>query len=230
MPSNIMTNNTADISNGYLGRLGRLASRLLSRRERGPIDSLSAMNGFVSTRAAYIAQKTLYGYLKTRIGTRYPKVVEDEAFVESVNIAKMNVFAACVSDLAVYAVGRALRDVDLPDRDRRMIALECFDRALAANAAQITSVFDPNEPRADFLLRMDGTDWAHGAYQRENFTRSPSALVRWAPIAPELKKFDAEIVENSVKFAWNEIRLDYERRLDAQSVAADVLANARSTT
>ncbi len=210
-----MIDNTADISNGYLGRLGRLASRLLSRRDRAPIDSVNAMCGFVSTRAAYIAQKTLYGYLKTRIGTRYPKVIEDEAFVESINIAKMNVFAACASDLAIYAASRAMRDADLPDRDRKAVALHCFDRAIAENVAQVAGVLDPNESRADFLLRIDGADWAHGAHQRENFRRSPAALVRWAPIAPELKKFDAEIVENSVKFAWNEVRLDFERRLDA---------------
>ena len=50
---------------------------------------------------------------------------------------------------------------------------------------------------------------------------SPAALVRWAPIADKLKKFDSEIVENSVKFAWRDIREQFNKRLDAAAVAAD---------
>jgi hypothetical protein len=44
--------------------------------------------------------------------------------------------------------------------------------------------------------------------------------VRWAPIAAELKQFDSEIVENSIKFKWRDTRRDFERRLDAAAVAA----------
>jgi hypothetical protein len=56
----------------------------------------------------------------------------------------------------------------------------------------------------------------------ENFTRSPLALVRWAPIAPQLKRHDTEIVENSIKFTWLSVREDFRRRLDRDAIASDV--------
>ena len=65
------------------------------------------------------------------------------------------------------------------------------------------------------------TDWQHAARQPDNFTRSPQALVRWAPIADKLKKFDSEIVENSVKYAWRDIREQFNKRLDTAAVVAD---------
>ena len=73
-------------------------------RETGPIDSAAALEAFVATRSAFVAQKTLYGYVKTRMGTRYVAMFEDKAMIASLNIAKMHVFAACLSDLSIYAV------------------------------------------------------------------------------------------------------------------------------
>lgn len=223
-----MTGNSLKIPNDYLrSRVERVTS-WFSRRKKTPIADAAGLCDFVATRAALIAQKKLYGYLKTRIGTRYPKVFDDPPFVESMNIAKMHVFAACLSDLATFAVARALNDDRFSDADRRAMALRCFDKGLADNeSAAIGTPFNPHAARADFLLRLDGTDWRGRAQTRENFDRSPTALVRWAPIAPELKALDAEIVENSVKFAWAEIRRDFETRLDAGAMASDVDAHLK---
>ena len=52
-------------------------------------------------------------------------------------------------------------------------------------------------------------------------TRSPRALLRWAPIEDKLKKFDGEIVENSVKFSWRDIREQFQKRIDGAAVCAD---------
>lgn len=205
----------------YIARIGAFAARLVRRRDNSPIENLERLADFVATRAALVSQKTLYGYLRTRIGTRYPKVFEDEPFVESINIAKMHFFAACESDLAIYAVARALGDSGVSDPVRRAIAIDFFDRALTANAGQAVADFDPQAARAELMLRLDGTDWSGRARTRENFDHSPAALVRWAPIAPDLKRLDAEIVENSVKFAWNEVRQEFGRRVDAAAIAQD---------
>jgi hypothetical protein len=42
--------------------------------------------------------------------------------------------------------------------------------------------------------------------------------VRWAPIVENLKELDEEIVKNSVRFRWQEIRRDLRRNLDAGAV------------
>ena len=194
------------------------------RRESEPIDGTESLCRFVSTRAAFIAQKTLYGYLKTRMGTRYPSMFEDDVFVGSINIAKMQVYAACLSDLAIYAVSRALSGAPLDDSRRRDLALHCFRMGLTDNAEQVasTEAFRPEEAVAAFEKRLAFWDWQDGPSGPDIFSESPEALIRWAPIAPQLKKYDKEIVQNSIKYAWRDIRVQFDSRLDAAAVAAEV--------
>jgi hypothetical protein len=209
--------------------LPEFIGRLTVRRESGPIDSIDALKQFVSTRAAFMAQKTLYGYLKTRMGTRYPSMFEDDAFVASIDIAKLQVYAACLADLAIFAVWRTHRDSAQPLEAHldaghcQALALDCFRQGLADNALPAAGVaaFSPDEVEAHFRRRLAFWDWADGPQGADIFSESPAALVRWAPIAPELKQFDQEIVENSIKFKWREVRGDLDRRLDAPSVAAE---------
>ncbi|EIM73317.1 hypothetical protein A33O_16150 [Nitratireductor aquibiodomus RA22] len=40
------------------------------------------------------------------MGTRYPSMFEDDVFIGSINIAKLHVFAACLSDLTIHAVAK----------------------------------------------------------------------------------------------------------------------------
>ena len=182
---------------------------------------MAGVERFVATRAAFVAQKTLYGYLKTRIGTRYPRIFDDEPFVRSINIAKFHVFAACLSDLGIYAVATALTDQTVPDASRRELAKRCVERGLDDNNDDVPIEFSADEAMQAFATRLDTTDWAVGARHRDNFSESPAALLRWAPIADHFKEEDAEIVRNSIRFAWRDIREQYQRRLVESEVTAD---------
>ena len=214
---------------GLLGKaralLPEFLGRLTVRRDSGPIGTIESLAEFVSTRAAFIAQQTLYGYLKTRMGTRYPSVFEDDSFVASIDIAKLHVYTACLADLALFAAWRTREGSGraLPEEDCRGLALLCFRRGLADNAVPAAAVaaFSPADAEAGFERRLAFWNWDDGPRGAGIFSESPAALVRWAPIAPELKQFDQEIVENSIKFAWVEVRADLGRRLDAPAVAAE---------
>lgn len=209
-----------------LAFLPEFVARLRIRRDAGPIDSVLALCGFVSTRSAFVAQKTLYGYLKARMGTRYPSMFEDDVFVASIDIAKINVFAACLSDLAVYAVSRGLRDVDVDDTARRDLAVRAFESGIAANQDQIARVpaFSAEDAKEAFERRAAFVDWRDGPSGPALFTASPAALYEWAPIAMVLKRQDKEIVQNSIRFTWRDIREQFEKRLDGPALAADLVA------
>ena len=202
------------------------ASRLSVRRDNGPIDSVTALYYFVSTRASFVSQKSLYGYLKTRMGTRYPSMFEDDVFVHSINIAKAEVYAACLSDLTVFAVAHAFSGDGSDAESRRAVAMKCYAAALAENADEMPSEFSAHVSTEDFAARLGTTSWTDTALTRENFTESPRALFHWAPIAPELKKDDHEIVRNSINFAFHEVRQNYSKRLDADAVRADCYRKA----
>ena len=213
--------------------LPELLARLTVRRESGPIDSVEVLSHFVSTRAAFIAQKTLYNYLKTRMGTRYPSVFEDDVLIASIDIAKLHVYTACLADLAIFAAWRVRQDAAEPlaAEDCTALALHCFRRGLADNAAPAAAVerFSAAEALAEFQRRLAFWDWVDGLQGPAIFSESPAALVRWAPIAPELKQLDQEIVENSIKFKWRDVRRDLDKRLDGAAVALEAHALSRTT-
>ncbi len=200
------------------------SSRFGIHSDSGQINSVDNLKKFVTTRAAFIAQKTLYGYVKTRMGTRYPDMFKDDLIIHSVNIAKMHYFAACLSDLTIYAVAQSTISAGADDEVRRALAEDIYRSALAENLAESVDEFSPDEAIRAFQVRLSGTDWSGLALTRDNFTQSPAKLIEWAPIAEHLKKMDQEIAENSVKFAWADIRRSFEKRLDAEAVMHNLLA------
>ncbi len=205
---------TADFLRGAAGLLR-------TRRDTTPIDSVAALEDFVATRSAYLAQKTLYGYVKTRMGIRYPAMFEDKNIIASLNIAKLQVFAACLSDLTIYAVATALHGLAVGNDDRQEMARRCYAAGLHEIIPDASAEFSAQNHIGEFDLRLAETDWQRGALQPENFTRSPRALFRWAPIEDKLKNFDSEIIENSVKYAWRDIREQFHKRIDGGAVGAD---------
>lgn len=206
----------------FLGVLREFAGRFSFRRESLPIDSFDLLEEFVTSRAAFVAQKTLYGYLKTRMGTRYPSMFEDDVFVHSINIAKLQVFAECLSDLAVFAVAHAFRESDLTADSRRAIARTFYVNGMRENAQEAPEEFSADDAVRNFENRLAETDWSGDALERQNFNRSAEALLHWAPIAPALKSQDADIVRNSINFTWSEVRQNFLRRLSAEDVRLSI--------
>ena len=186
-------------------------------RKRTVADA-AALQHFLDTRASHIAQKTLYGYLRTRAGTRFPVLFENDAFVVSINHAKWQMWLACLSDLSVYAGGLlALRSRAGPGA-----AGATTRRAVEAILERTGTPDDSGPLFAEGVEavrdRLNRCDWHTLADDESAFTASPEALVRHAPIIPELMALDEEIVRNSVRFQWQEIRRELRTTLDAEAV------------
>lgn len=187
------------------------------RRRLQPIRDVDALRKFLQTRASYVAQMTLYGYLRTRSGVRFPELFNNDQFVASINIAKWHVWLACLSDLAAYAGGMLRRS-----GASHIAVRETMQRMVNDILAETGS---PPDAGPEFLAHAERVrarvalcDWAAQADGDGPFVESPGALVYWAPIVEELKVLDEEIVRNSVRFRWNEIRQQLRRALDARAV------------
>lgn len=214
--------------NRFLETGQMVVSALTFRRDTSPVDSVAAMQRFVSARSAFVTQKKLYGYLKTRMGTKWPTVFADEVYRRSINIAAAQIFAASLSDLTIHAVASALKGDAVSDAAKAGIARRIYAHGIAENeAVNSAHGLDSAVAIAEFEKRLTGTDWNFGALMAENFNRSPVALLKWSPIAEELKKFDGEIVENSMKFAWIDVRRDFAARLDAPAIVREVQAQGQ---
>ena len=182
------------------------------------IADVAALRHFLDTRASHVAQTTLYGYLRTRAGTRYPVLFENDAFVVSINHAKWQMWLACLSDLSVFAGGL------LAHRARAgPVATGAVVRRTVEAILEHAGIPDDSGPLfaqgAEAVRdRLRRCDWHALANGEGAFTASPEALVRHAPIIPELMALDEEIVRNSVRFRWQEVRRELRATLDADAV------------
>ena len=66
------------------------------------IKSLDELEEFIQSKSAWVSQVTLYGYLKTRMGTRYVLHFENDEFMKSVDLAKWNIYAVALQDLTLF--------------------------------------------------------------------------------------------------------------------------------
>lgn len=209
----------------YLKKLGIIKDE--------PLADMASCGQFLDQRAAYIAQTTLYSYVKARAGTRYPVLFENEAFLVSLKIARWHIFAACLSDLALFLAARLARD-GRKDRaaDHQTIArlasqlvTQCLEQAEQDD-------LDRKELLAygpAFARRVKGADLFALADGDRAFELSPGALVRWAPIDEKMKADDSPNLLNNLGLRWLHVRQDMTRRLDSRAVLADFIKKAGKT-
>lgn len=188
------------------------------RRREEPIADRAALRRFLETRASYVAQTSLYGYLRTRAGMIYPQLFENDEFVQSVNIAKWHVWLACLADLSVYAGGLLARAT--PEKTQEIGALmqELVGAILEETGTPTDAGPEFGRDAERVRARLAACDWTRIEDDETPFSASPTALIRWAPIVDSLKELDEEIVRNSVRFRWQEVRRALRNNLDVAGV------------
>ena len=204
----------------HLGRLAEALRGWLRRwRREEPIRDAAALRQFLQTRATHVAQMTLYGYLRTRAGTRFPELFENDAFAASLNIAKWHVWLACLADLAVHA-GTVLRRNSIAAEEVAALIQRLVDEILDETGIPQDAgpEYAAHAQRVRARLALCG--WSAQADDEAAFAESPTALVYWAPVVDDLKALDEAIVRNSIRYRWHEIRRDLHKNLDAAAVMA----------
>lgn len=200
--------------------VGAIVERFRPRFERHRLDTPDRLADFLRTRSSYVAQTSLYGYLKTRMGTSYRIYFEDDTFSASIRMAAVKLFLSCLADLTVFAAALSERDGSLPPGGAAALASRCFRLAAERGLAEAGAGPAPEETLARFDLRLQATDWpAAAADGRHAFAGSEADLVRFAPIVDEYKELDREIVTNSIRFRWRDARDQLRRRLDAPALS-----------
>ncbi|MEK9860499.1 MAG: hypothetical protein VW554_03120 [Alphaproteobacteria bacterium] len=177
---------------------------------------------FADKQAAFVSQVSLYTYIKTRAGTQWPKLFEDETYLVSMKIARWHIFGAAVADLALYGGAMLVqREAASPDQAK------AFSRYVITSI--LTNYDQDDVPSKDFdamvlegLNRCDQADWAFLADGPNAFQPSADALIRWTPIADELKDLDESIVRNSIHMRWINVRRDIKDTLDAPAMVSSM--------
>ena len=169
------------------------------------IGSKEDLQIFVQERSAHVTQTTLYGYLRTRIGTRYQLMLDDEKYSQSINIAKWNIYIAALSDLTLYVFSYLIAQKNLKENDAEEVFINIINNELKNGLDK--ELF--NNAKKEFISRLKATNW-NKFYLDNPFKNSGLALFHWSPIADELKVLDKEIVLNSIMLRWNLVENDFK--------------------
>jgi hypothetical protein len=192
------------------------------RWKRGtPIVDCDGLRRFLESRSSFVTQTSLYGYLRTRAGMRYSELFSNDDFAKAVDVAKWEMWLACLSDLSVYA-GGLLAHRTRSDNARIAHLMDAMLEAMLAANASGHHAAGAQRVRARLAL----CDWAAVPDDATAFTESPRTLIECAPVVDQLKQLDEEIVRNSVRFRWQEVRRELRRDLDAAALMA---SEARTT-
>ena len=158
------------------------------------INNLDELEDFIQTKSAWVTQVTLYGYLKTRMGTRYVLHFENDKFMGSVNLAKWNMYSVALQDLTLFTFSKLKADFNYQEMKN---AEEIFFKILDDETSNKMPQDIIEEAKKNFVERMKTINW-NTHYNDLPFNPSALSLYKWAPIADELKNLDRKIVLNSV--------------------------------
>jgi hypothetical protein len=182
------------------------------------ITNIDILQDYIQRKSAFITQETLFGYLKTRIGTNYVKMYDNDDFVVSINIAKWNIYLIAIQDMLfftfsyLYAKNRYQNT-----KDAKILFQKILDKELHEKDHPLPS--DIYQKRLkQFEERIQNISWMT-YYKEDPFKTSSESLHYWAPIADELKHLDKAIVINSMQLKWQNIVIEFIKINDINIVA-----------
>ena len=173
------------------------------------ISNLDELEDFIQTKSAWVSQVTLYGYLKTRMGTRYVLHFENDQFMSSVNLAKWNIYSVALQDLTLFTFSFLKVNYNFQEIDK---AKEIFLKILDDEISNKMPLEIIEEAKKSFEERLNNINW-NNYYIDLPFNQSALSLYKWAPIAEELKTLDRKIVLNSVILKWDVVKKELKERI-----------------
>ena len=130
---------------------------------------------------------------------------EDEVFLKSINLAKWNIYMAALTDCTFYVFSYLIDKKNLKQNDALEIFIEIIENEKSNGLED--KLFE--NTKLEFSQRLKEIDWK--TYHQVNpFKNSGLSLLKWSPIAENLKVFDKEIVLNSIKLKWNLVENEFK--------------------
>jgi len=174
------------------------------------IKNLDELEHFIQTKSAWVTQVTLYGYLKTRMGTRYVLHFENDEFMKSVNLAKWNIYSVALQDLTFFIFSYLKVNFNYQNLNQ---AKEIFLKILDDETTNKMPIEIIDEAKKNFSERIQNINWDI-FYKDLPFNPSALSLYKWAPIAEELKRLDRKIVLNSMILKWDIVKKEFEELVE----------------
>ena len=193
---------------------------------RPVLNSVPVLIDFTEKQSAYVSQVTLFGYIKTRAGTSWPKLFEDDTYLISLRTARSHFFAACVADLSLFIAARMFTGARLSADQAVRLAVHIAESVLLnhqqddIDPSAFVDIVHRTRQRAEVMA------WEEAATTALAFASSAEAFMKWAPVTDEFKALDEEIMRNSLHLRWIGIRRDIKETLNVEQLLPGLAALA----
>ena len=169
------------------------------------IKNIKDLTEFIQKKSSWVSQVTLYGYLKTRMGTKYVLMFDDEIFLTSINKAKWNIYSIALQDLTFYCLSYlyVFYNYDLTTKANDIYGEFLNDEIKNGMPQEVIL-----KGKEKFKERLEKINWKN-YYNSWPFNESALALYEWSPVAKELKSLDRKIVLNSMILKWENIQKEF---------------------
>ena len=191
-------------------------TNILGRQNR--IDEIESLRSFVLSRSSYMAQVSLYGYLKARAGTRYVSLINDPVFASSMKTARNRIFFVCLMDLTLHVIKTIHTRKKHNFQNLDPFARQFFIQTLAKAPEEVFESLEREKVILEFEIQLSRHNWSGTDDSHESFSGSRSALLKWAPVVEEFKIQDEEIVSNSIHFKWLRVCQEFEKLTDFEKI------------
>ena len=169
------------------------------------IKNIDDLKEFIQKKSAWVSQVTLYGYLKTRMGTRYVLHFDNEVLLESINKAKWNIYSVALQDLTFFAFSYLNTFFNYQEVNNAKKIYEAILDDEISNGMPRDVI---EKGKKSFEERLQKINWKTH-FKSLPFNDSALSLYDWAPIAEELKVLDRKIVLNSMILKWDNIKEEF---------------------
>ena len=190
--------------------------------QQNRIEEIESLRSFVSSRSSYMAQVSLYGYLKARAGTRYISLIKDSLFASSIKTARNQIFFACLIDLTLHVLKKIHNRKEQNIQNLDSFARQFFIQTLAKAPEEVFESLERKEVILEFEKNLRKHNWTSTDDSHESFSGSRSALLKWAPVVEEFKIQDEEIVSNSIHFKWLRVCQEFEKLMDFEKIKIEL--------
>jgi len=191
----------------------------LSRIFLGPkLSTRHELQGFLESRAAYLAQKSISEYTQARANMMFSTLLGEKAFQEAYEKARWFSFPAALSMVA-EALAARLRNMDISDTDSINVMLQSM-------AKEIVSAYPvPAGGSHDFwqiaLLDLERDLLRAGLAAPHAIHLIPKARSREIfenlPVHPSVRKHDFDMFQNTLSFHLTEIGAEIEDAFNADA-------------
>lgn len=187
---------------------------------RAKIADLDALKTALAQESAHVAQSATYNYLRARTGLLGPKLFNETAFLEAVEVTRWEAYGAVLADLVmiVEGAGRPFLPAGAAVAEWRNI----FHQSLA--------VYPPPSHREDgwlgleqaFAARLTAAAALPPAAPEQIAVSAGQTIFAQLPLHLDIRRPDEEMVVNTVRFRMLRSWESLKERLEWPKIAAEI--------